>query len=386
VSVAVRRSSSHEAAVIVSRPGSIVISWKLDLASHGVAVLGTVPGGLPKIGFPSVALSDVPALMGTAVSIFVLILAQSAATSRAYAARYNEDFDENVDLVGLGAANILAGVSGTFVVNGSPTKTQMVDGAGGRSQLSQVTTGLIVAIVLLFLTVPLQYMPKAVLAAVVFLIGVQLVDLAGMRRILEVRPTEFVVATLTAVVVVVLGVEQGIVVAIVVDHRPPPALVPARHRRARAAGGTGWHSVPASPTPAAPGLVIYRPSALYYANAEYFVGQVLSFAASDDPVAWISLDAAAIPDIDFTGAEALRSLHEELSTRHIRLVFSDVMHVVRTELERRAQRASSAGAVPSARRKRPSWPGPGAVVDASSAAADPAPAPPPADAADGPSR
>src|SRR4029453_11374795 len=100
----------------------------------GVATLAHLPGGLPQLGFPDVAWSDMDTLIAVSTSIFVLILAQSAATSRAYAAKYNEDFDENVDLVGLAGANLAAGVSGTFVVNGSPTKTQMVDGAGGRSQ------------------------------------------------------------------------------------------------------------------------------------------------------------------------------------------------------------------------------------------------------------
>ena len=97
-----------------------------------------------------------------------MILAQSAATSRAYAAKYNEAFDENVDLVGLSFANAAAGLSGTFVVNGSPTKTQMVDGAGGKSQVASLTTAVIILIVLLFLTKPLQYMPEAVLASIVF--------------------------------------------------------------------------------------------------------------------------------------------------------------------------------------------------------------------------
>ena len=108
--------------------------------------------------------------------MFIVILAQSAATSRAYATRYSESFSENVDLVGLGLANVGAGLSGTFVVNGSPTKTQMVDSAGGRSQLATLTTSVIVVIVLLFLTKPLAYMPAAVLSSVVFLIGIELVD------------------------------------------------------------------------------------------------------------------------------------------------------------------------------------------------------------------
>ncbi|MEN8802045.1 MAG: SulP family inorganic anion transporter [Thiogranum sp.] len=105
--------------------------------------------------------------------------------ARAYAARYNERFSENTDLVGLGLANIGAGLSGTFVVNGSPTKTQMVDSAGGRTQLSLIVTVLIVLLVLLFLTGPLAYMPEAVLSAIVFLIGIDLIDIKGMQRIYD---------------------------------------------------------------------------------------------------------------------------------------------------------------------------------------------------------
>ncbi len=180
-----------------------------------------MPGGLPNFGFPSVTWQQFASLLGTGGAIFIVVLAQSAATSRAYAAKYEEPFDENVDLVGLGLANASAGMSGTFVVNGSPTKTQMVDGAGGKSQLASLTTAVIVLIVLLFLTKPLQYMPSAVLASVVFLIGIELVDITGLRGILKVRPSEFVIAVITGLLVIVVGVEQAIIVAIVVsviDH------------------------------------------------------------------------------------------------------------------------------------------------------------------------
>ena len=320
--------------------GSIFISWHWNLASHGVAILGPVPGGLPTLGLPAVSWSDVIPLLGTAVSIFVLILAQSAATSRAYAAKYDDAFDENVDLVGLGAASIAAGLSGTFVVNGSPTKTQMVDSAGGKSQLAQLTTGIIVAVVLLYLTVPLQYMPKAVLSSVVFLIGVELVDWRAMRNILRIRPDEFVVAALTAAVVILVGVEQGIIWAIVlsiIDHirrsyRPTTAVIQPVE------GGPGWHSVPAAPsTRSLPGLVVYQFAAgLYYANASYFAAAVQGFVADagDDPIAWFCLDAAAISDIDFTGAQTLKQIHGELDEHGIKLVFTELLPEVAAELDR----------------------------------------------------
>src|SRR4051794_27760903 len=177
---------------LVAVIGMIAVSWIFDLSSHGVSTLGPVPSGLPHVGFPKgVRWSDAAGLLATSASMFLVILAQSAATSRAYAVRYRERFVENDDLVGLSASNVAAAFSGTFVVNGSPTKTEMVDEAKSHTQIAQLTTALVVGIVLLFLTKPLQYLPSAVLSAVVFLIGVKLIDVANMREILRLRRDEF---------------------------------------------------------------------------------------------------------------------------------------------------------------------------------------------------
>src|SRR4029079_13784380 len=121
------------------------------------------------------------------------------------------------DLVGLSMANLAAGVSGTFVVNGSPTKTEMADEAKSKTQMAMLTMSVTVSIVLLFLTKPLEYMPNAVLAAVVFVIGVKLIDIANMKEIWRLRKDEFAIAAVTAVVVVAVGVEQGIILAIVLS-------------------------------------------------------------------------------------------------------------------------------------------------------------------------
>ena len=179
-------------------------------------------------------------LLPMAFSIFVVILAQSAATSRAYAARYKEHFSENIDLVGLSLANVGAGLSGAFVVNGSPTASEMVDSAGGRSQLAQITSSIVVLLVLLFLTGPLAYMPAAVLSAVVFLICVHLIDVKGMRRIYRERPAEFWVALITAATVVLVGVKQGILLAMflsLVSHTRHGYRPQKRGDRAGPAGG-----------------------------------------------------------------------------------------------------------------------------------------------------
>jgi MFS superfamily sulfate permease-like transporter len=265
-------------------------------------------------------------------------LAQSAATSRAYAAKYNERFSEDTDLIGIGLANGAAALSGTFVVNGSPTKTQMVDSAGGRSQLAQITTGAITVIVLLFLTKPLEYLPHAVLAAVVFLIGIELVDIAGMRRVARVRPDEFVVAAMTALAVILIGVEQGIVLAIVasvIDHlrrsyRPNNTILEV--------AGDRLKSAPVNPAARTlPGLVVYRFNAsLYYANANLLLQETTALMASTEPdrVRWLCLDAAGVSDVDYSAAETLRQVHDGAQEHDVRVVFAEIQPPVRVEFDR----------------------------------------------------
>ena len=127
-----------------------------------------------------------------------MILTQSAATSRIYAARHHQRLDADQDLVGLSAANAAAAFSGTFVVNGSPTQTAMVEGVGSQSQIAQVTTAAVVALVLLFLTKPLQYLPQCVLGALVFLVAIRLIKLRSLAEIRNESPAEFALAVVTA--------------------------------------------------------------------------------------------------------------------------------------------------------------------------------------------
>jgi high affinity sulfate transporter 1 len=337
VMIAAKRIDRRIPGALIAVVGAIIVSWAADLASHGVSTLGKVPSGLPTFSFPSVSGSETVALLGTAGAIFLIILAQSAATSRAYASQYRESFDENVDLDGLGAANLAAGFSGAYVVNGSPTKTQMVDSAGGRSQTSSLTTAAIVLVVLLFLTGPLQYMPNAVLSSVVFLIGVELVDVKGMNGILRVRMDEFVIAAGTAVLVIVLGVEQGIVGAVVVSmiahlrrsYRPNDSVLILRAGSVKAAPVTpGVFTIP--------GLIVYRfTNSLYYANASHFHTEILELVDSAQPkVEWLCIDCAAVYDIDYTGERLLHDLHPELVDRGVRVVLSEVPDVVRHLLDR----------------------------------------------------
>jgi len=338
--LASRRISKKIPGPLIAVVSGIIASRVLNLESYGIRVVGAVPSGLPRLGLPDIPLDWAlfQRLLPSAFAMSVVILAQSAATARAYAARYNEGFDENTDLLGLAMANIGAGLSGTFIVNGSPTKTQMVASAGGHSQLAQLTTSFIVLLVLLFLTDPLALMPEAVLSSVVFLIGLELVDIKGMRRIFEERPWEFWVALITAGVVVLVGVEQSILLAIVLSlsvhtrhgYRPKNMLIVHDETQ-------GWRLHPLDePEQALPGLMIYRfMHSIYYANSNVLTGEVVNLAKrADPPLLWFCIDLAAVDDVDFTAADALRTLHGTLVKRGIRLVFCEIIEEVRGEFDR----------------------------------------------------
>jgi MFS superfamily sulfate permease-like transporter len=240
--------------------------------------------------------------------------------------------------VGLSVANLAAGLSGTFVVNGSPTKTAMVDTAGGRSQIAHLITAATVLVVLLFLTKPLGYLPNAVLAAIVFLIGVKLIKLRELAEIRKKSWNEYVVALAIAAVVVFIGVKEGIIAAIVLsllDHvrqgyRPHTAIIltdPVEHWRMEAV-------VPGKMIE--PGLVMYWFGAeLYYANANYFAEQVLHLVThSPSPVRWLAVDAGAIADVDYSAGKTLRELRRECAKRGVALVLTRVSESLRADLDR----------------------------------------------------
>jgi SulP family sulfate permease len=323
---------------LIAVAGAIAASASWDFAGHGIAIIGPVVGGLPHLGLPDVHWRDVVPLLGVSVSCFVMILAQSAATARFYAGRHDQHLDESADLVGLSAANAAAALSGTFVVDGSPTQTAMVESSGGQSQLAHVATAIAVALVLLFLTEPLQYLPRCVLGAIVFLLAVRLIDVRGLRDIRRESPGEYALAVFTAAVVVLVGVEQGILIAMVLSllrivrhsYRPHTGVLVVNE-------GDIWHIVPAVPgTVTRPGLVIYRFGAgLFYANAGLFADQIRGLVGPTlSPVRWLIVDAEAITNVDYTAARTVRQLHKELVDRGVVLVFARSPLSLKADLDR----------------------------------------------------
>ena len=266
------------------------------------------------------------------------IIAQSAATSYAFALRYHESVDEDSDILGLSVANATAAITGAFVVNGSPTQTAMAGRAGARSQIAQLAFAGVVLVVMLFLTGPLQYLPRCVLASIVFTIAVGMIDVKGLRNIRRESPGEFHLAVITAAAVVAIGVEQGILLAIAISifrhvrhSYRPHALLLAPDVAGR------WVPGPATPgKETEPGLIVYRfGSDLFFANAKRFADQVRALVDhAPTPVRWFVVDASAITDIDYSAARSIRELLDDLARQRVGLIFARVSPYLRSDMDR----------------------------------------------------
>jgi high affinity sulfate transporter 1 len=316
----------------------IAASAALDFAGRGIAVIGPVPSGLPSLRLPMVGWDDLARLLPIAVSCFVIIIAQSAATSRVFALRHHERVDENADILGLAAANAAAAVSGAFVVNGSLTQTAMAERAGGQSQVTQVVAAAVVALVLLFMTGPLQYLPRFVLAAIVFTIAAGLIDVRGLAEIRRESPGEFFLAVTTAVTVALVGLEQGILLAIGLSllRHVRQSYLPHTSILAPGPGGR-WVPAPAVPgEQTEPGLIVYHFGAdLFYANENRFTDEVRDLIArAPVPVHWLVVDAGAITAIDYSAARAVHDLCDDLKNAGVEIVFGRVNAYLRADMDR----------------------------------------------------
>jgi high affinity sulfate transporter 1 len=316
----------------------ISTSYAYDFSSHGIAVVGAVPSGLPSLTFPTASWEELLKLIPIALSCFVIIIAQSAATSRIFAVRHNERVDGDADILGLSAANAAAALTGTFVVNGSPTQTAMADIAGARTQFAQLVFAGIVLLVLLFFTEPLQYLPRSVLAGIVFTIAVDLIDFRGLCDIRSESSGEFHLAIFTAAVVALVGLEQGILLAIALSllrhvrhsyHPHTTILAPDEQGQ--------WMPVLATAgLETDVGLVVYRFGAdLFYANDNRFTDEVRTLIEhAPSPVHWFVIDASVMTDIDYSAACSLRDLCNELKHKGINIVFGRVNTYLRSDMNR----------------------------------------------------
>lgn len=306
--------------------GSILIVWSAGLG-HRLPVVGDLPTGLPRVRWPAgLDAATVAQLLPLAAGCALVILAQSAATARSFAQRFGENADVNRDLLGLAAANAGAGLTGTFVVNGSPTKTEFLADQHGRSQVANLVLAATSLAAVVFAGPALGMLPHAVLGAIVTVIATRLIDVGELRAIWRVRRPEFVIAVLTAIAVIVFGVRDGIILAVVTSlveiirrqYRPEKFVVGVRR-------DGGREFVSAQPgVQSLPGLIVFRYDAdLFYANASRFTGDVIALIrAAPDPVQWLVLDCSSITDVDYSAARDLNDLIDFVHARGAHFVLA----------------------------------------------------------------
>jgi sulfate permease, SulP family len=279
--------------VVVAAIGS---SWALDLHAHGVAVVGAIPSGLPSVGFPSMSLDDVTDLLPAAGGIFLVSFADEILTARAFAGRHGEHVRASQELLAMGAANAAAGVTSGFSLGASGSRTAVNDDMGARSQVAALVAALTVALILLFLTEPVRYLPSAVLGAVIVFAAVGLVDPAAWRALAAVDRVEVAIAALTTACVVLFGVLEALTAAIalsVIDTvrrsaRPHDAVLGWVERLDRYADVSLHPSAVVTP-----GVVVYRlDDRIFFANARYVEGRVReALLAAPAPASWLVFDA-----------------------------------------------------------------------------------------------
>jgi high affinity sulfate transporter 1 len=316
VIVGLKRFAPKLPGALIGLVAATVVVALFGLDEKGVAVVGSVPSGLPSLALPEVSLSELVTLLPVALALCAATMAEAPLLARSYAEKRKEPFDPDQDFLAFGAANAAAGISGAFALGSSASRTAAMDSMGSKTQLPSVVAGVVVAIVLLFFTDLLALLPSAALAGIVAFAVLGLIDVRGLLRLWRLRRSELAVAVVAIGAVLGLGVLQGVIVAFLLSildllwraASPPSAvLVPA-------SDGSAYDVPPVPVRATAPGVVVFRFAApLYFANAPRFRAVVDAvITGADPPVRVFVLDAAAIGDIDTTGADALREVLERL--------------------------------------------------------------------------
>lgn len=314
-------------AILVAVVGVTLLSGFLDLSAEGVATVGTLPQGVPTPSIPWTQASDVIPLLIAAFGITLVSLTDTIATSASFAARRGDEVDADQEMVGVGAANVAAGFFQGFAISTSSSRTAVAEQSGARSQLTGVVGAGLVLLLLLFLNSLLADLPQAALAAVVIGAALTLMDIGILRRVWKVRRSAVIISLVASLGVILLGVLQGIVVAVAL------AILLFFRRNWWPYGEVlgmpdeveGWHSMDHYPSAhQLPDIVVFRWEApLFFANAGLFRKQVRELVRERRP-RFVVLQCEAITDVDVTAAAMLRQLDLELNADGVNLAFAEL--------------------------------------------------------------
>ena len=321
--------------VVVLSIGATVV---FGLADHGVSLVGVLPKGFPPLTIPDVRLSDLAPLFAGALGITVVALADTISTASAFAERTGQEVNGNGEMIGIGAANLAAGLFQGFPVSTSGSRTAVAERSGAKTQLTGVVGAALMILMIVLLPGLFRNLPNPTLAAVVITASISLADIPATVRLWRQRRAEFVLSIAAFLGVALLGVLPGIAIAITLSilNVFRRAWWPYETVLGRVEGVEGYHDVHSYPdADRLPGLVIYRFDApLFFANAKTFRDRVNELARADPPPRWILIAAEPVTDVDTTASDVLEDLDESLNAQGIHLVFAELKDPVRRKIER----------------------------------------------------
>ena len=323
------RLIKHLPAALLAMLVAAVAVAGFDLEAHGVATLGVVPAGLPTLGLPAGSLQLLtehfkPLLMAAA-GIALISFSSAMLTARSFAAKNRYDIDVDREFAALGAANIASALSQGFAISGADSRTAMSDASGGRTRLTGLFAAAAVALVLVFLTGPLQFVPVAALGAVLIMAALSLLDLDSLRRFWAIDKREFLLSMIATFGVIWVGALEAIlfVVLLAVLRFVQLTARPRAEVLGSIEGMPGFHALDRHPEAAVTaGLVLFRFNGpLVFFNAGYFKREALAAANQQgDDLRWFVLDMIPLTQLDITGIDALLDLQAELASRGVELV------------------------------------------------------------------
>ncbi|MBB3084475.1 SulP family inorganic anion transporter [Geodermatophilus sabuli] len=325
-------------AVLVMVVLAIAVSIAFRLGERGVSLVGVLPEGFPPLTIPAVGWSDLGLLLAGAFAIALVSLADTISTASAFAERTGQEVRGNQEMIGIGAANLAAGLFQGFPVSTSASRTAVAERAGARSQLTGVTGAALIIVMILLLPGLFRDLPQSALAAVVITASLSLADLPGTARLWHQRRVEFSLSLVAFAGVALLGVLPGIAIAVGLSilnvfrraWRPYTTVL------GRTEGLPGYHSVRSYPeAEQLPGLVVYRFDApLFFANARTFRDEVTAIARTEPAPRWIVIAAEPVTDVDTTAADVLLDLDRALDERGQTLAFAELKDPVRRKIDR----------------------------------------------------
>jgi high affinity sulfate transporter 1 len=325
-------------AVLIMVVLAIAATTVFGLADHGVSLVGVLPKGFPPLTIPHVRLSDLGPLFAGALGIVLVSLADTISTASAFAARTGQEVHGNGEMIGIGAANLAAGLFQGFPVSTSGSRTAVAERSGAKTQLTGVVGAALIILMIVLVPGLFRNLPQPALAAVVITASLSLADIPATARLWQQRKVEFGLSIAAFLGVVLLGVLPGIAIAVALSilNVFRRAWWPYDTQLGRVAGLPGFHDTHTHPDAEhLPGLVIYRfDGPLFFANAKTFRDEIRRLAKTEPKPSWILVAAEPITDVDTTASDVLEELDEALNAEGISLVFAELKDPVRDKIER----------------------------------------------------